>query len=202
MPEFVPGHEPTMPPTTVGETREATDDEALDQALELVADHYRALGALLGRAGAPPSRAQLHHSPLGRDLRLLAAARAGSPPNEILAAAARVKELMLRPLAAADVAVPAWFWATALGRLVARAERAAHGPDGLLTPATTAAHLGVPPASVDRWLADGSLPSVPGDDGQPLVPRRAIGARLAIARGPIAAEPPVDLLVAEQSLPA
>jgi hypothetical protein len=202
MPEFVPGHEPSMPSTIVGETQEATDDEALGQALQLVADHHRALGALLGRIGAPPSRAQLHHSPLGRDLRLLAAARAGSPPNEILAAAARVKELMLRPLAADDVAVPAWFWATALGRLVARAERAAHGPDGLLTPATTAAHLGVPPASVDRWLADGSLPSVPGDDGQPLVPRTAIGARLAIARGPIAAEPPVDLLVAEQSLPA
>ena len=159
------------------------DDEAvLDQALRLVADHHRALGAMLGRPDVPVSLADLRQSPLGRDLRLLAAAgRRTADPAAIQAAAARVADLLLRPLAADDYDVPAWFWATEVGRLLARAERVAHGPDRLLTTGEVAAGLGVTRAVVDRWLADGSLQTTPDEDGRPLVPRGEVERRRAIA---------------------
>ena len=158
------------------------EDEAIDQALRLVADHHRALGAMLCRPAAPVSLADLRRSPLGRDLRLLAAAgRRATDPAAIRKATARVTELLLRPLAAEEYAVPAWFWATEVGRLLARAERVAHGPDRLLTPNEVAAGLGVARTAVDGWLADGSLETIPDEDGRPLVPRGAVERRRAIA---------------------
>ena len=177
-------------------------DEVLDQALRLVADYYQLLGATLGRATDPPTLAELHQSPLGRDLRLLAGADpTAAPATAVREAAARVKELLLRPLAADEYAVPEWFWATALGRLVARAERASHGPRGLVEPAEAAARLGVAPSSVERWLAEGSLAIVPDDAGRPLVPHDAVERRRAVARElPGEASPPGDVLVAERPL--
>ena len=158
-------------------------DEVLDQALRLVAEHHRSLGAALGRATDPPTLAELQQSPLGRDLRLLAGADpTAAPSTAIREAMARVKELLLRPLAADEYAVPEWFWATALGRLVARAERASHGSGGLLEPAEAAARLGVAPSSVERWLAEGSLMTIPDDAGRPLVPHDAVERRRAVAR--------------------
>ncbi len=160
------------------------DDQAvLDQALRLVADHHRALGAMIGRGSPAPTAEELRSSPLGRDLRLLArAARGAAAAAETRAAVARVEETLLRPLAADDYGVPDWFRGSALGRLLARAERSALGPDGLLPPAEAAARLGVREAEVAAWLADGSLPGVWDEAGRPLVPRAAVERRRWVAR--------------------
>ena len=183
--ESVVGHEAVSGAPEVRGPDGPWDDEAvLDQALRLVADHHRALGALLGRpdADAPMSLTDLRQSPLGRDLRLLAAAGGRTAdPAAVQAAAARVADLLLRPLAAEEYDVPAWFWATEVGRLLARAERVAHGPDRLLTPNEVAARLGVAWTAVDVWLADGSLQIIPDEDGRPLVPRDEVERRRAIA---------------------
>lgn len=158
------------------------DDRVVDQALLVVAEQYRALGMMLGHATAAPTPAALRHSPLGRDLRLLASAdRRTTPPQETLEAVRRVRELLLRPLAADDYAIPAWFTGSALGRLIAQAERVAAGPDGLLTPAAAARQLGIDEARLNAWLADGSLPSVPDDSGRPLVSREVIARRRLVA---------------------
>jgi hypothetical protein len=166
----------------------------IDQALRLVADHHRGLGAALGRSADPPSLAELRASPLGQDLRL-AVAGSGRPAR---AAADRVVDLLLRPLAADDYTVPAWFWETALGRLLARAERAGRAPDGLLSAAAAAARLGVARAVVEEWLADGGIETVLAADGRPLVPFAAVERRLVVAAeiegGP---RPPADVLLAQ-----
>src|SRR3712207_4847720 len=136
MPGFAPCHDDAeLVPSVQDEFGPWDEREVVDQALRLVADHHRAPGAILGRAGDPPSLGELRESPLGRDLGLLARAdRNGTAPTAIRAAARRVEGLLLRPLAMDDYAVPAWFWRTAVGRLLARAERTAHGANGLLTP--------------------------------------------------------------------
>lgn len=164
------------------EERDRWDDaEVIDQALRLVADHHAETGALLGRAGAPPTPAELRRSPLGRDLRLLAGATRESAPAAVQAAAIRVLDLLLRPLAADERPVPARFWTTGLGQVVARAERAVRSPSGLLTPDEAAARLGADRATVEAWLADGALPSVPDEDGRPLVPKAAVERRRLVA---------------------
>ena len=50
------------------------DDDIIDSVLRLVADHHRAVGAAIGKRSFSPSLAELRQSPLGQDLRLLAAA--------------------------------------------------------------------------------------------------------------------------------
>ena len=176
-------------------------DEVIDQALRLVADHHRALGALIGRPTFSPTIAHLRQSPLGRDLRLLATAGDDASPAAVRAAAERVTEALLRPLAADDYAVPAWFWRTGLGRLLARAERAAQGPAGLLTPTQAAAQLGVDRRVVQGWIAEGTLAAVPDVNDRPLVSRQAIERRRLVALE--LARPddrPADVLLGEQRL--
>src|SRR5829696_6689853 len=53
------------------------DDDVIDAVLRLVADHHRAVGAAIGKRSFSPSHAELRQSPLGQDLRLLAAAGYG-----------------------------------------------------------------------------------------------------------------------------
>lgn len=175
-----------------------SDDEVLDQALTLVAEEHRALGALLGRVEEPPSLAELRRSPLGRDLRLLAEAGRTGDPAGALAAVRRVEGALLRPVAADGYAVPTWFRGTALGRLLAKAERAAHGDAGLLAPAEAAARLGVPAAAVEGWLAEGALGGVPAEGGGVLVPVAEVERRRAVARG--LAGSAGDVVIAERSL--
>lgn len=154
------------------------DDAVVDQALRLVADHYRETGALIGQAAPSVSTVELRRSPLGRDLRLLAVAGDGSvSPREVRAVVRRVMDLLLRPLAADDVSVPAWFAASALGRLIARAERAAYGGAGLMTPAEAGERLGVGADVIGGWLADGSLAAVADGEERPLVARDDIEQR-------------------------
>lgn len=179
MQTIVPGMVP-FPPV------DAAADEMMDQALRLVADHHRELGLRLGRQAFSPSIAELRQSPLGRDLRLLAQA-AGADPAAVRAAAARVRETLLRPLAADDYETPAWFWTSDLGRLVARAERAAAGPDGWLTPAAAGMSLGLSEAETLDWAAAGMLPWLPDEHGRPLIARAAVD-RMRMLAGRIGPE--------------
>jgi len=175
------------------------EDEVIAQALRLVAEEHTALGAMLGRAAAPPSLAELRRSPLGRDLGLLAAAgRGGAPAGEVIAAARRVESVLLRPLAADGYAVPDWFRGTALGTLLARAERAARGAGALVAPAEAAARLGVPTAAVEGWLAEGSLGGVAAEEGGVLVPVEEVERRRAVARA--LTDDAGDVLLAERCL--
>jgi hypothetical protein len=151
------------------------EDEVLDQALRLVADHHRELGQSIGRRIFSPSIAELRQSPLGRDLRLLVAAAYGDAmPEAAKAAAERVRETLLRPLAADTYAVPAWFWGSELGRIVARAERKVAGEAAFVSLLQAEAWLGVPAADLSAWMEDGALPWVPDDAGRPLLRRSAV----------------------------
>jgi len=151
------------------------EDEVLDQALRLVADHHRALGLSIGRRVFSPSIAELRQSPLGRDLRLLVAASCGDAlPEAATAAAERVRETLLRPLVADTYAVPVWFWGSELGRIVARAERMAAGEAAFVTLPQAEAWLGVPAADLKTWMEDGALPWVPDEAGRPLLRRGAV----------------------------
>lgn len=166
-----------------------------------MADHHAETGALLGRAVPTPTLAELRPSPLGRDLRLLAGASRDSSSEAVHAAATRVLDVLLRPLAADDRPVPAWFWATGLGRLVARAERAAHRQGGLLATDEAADRLGTKPETVEAWLADGAIPSVRDEAGRPLVPLAAVERRRLVALDLVAARPTHgDVLLAQRPL--
>ncbi|HEU0114138.1 MAG TPA: hypothetical protein VFQ80_05655 [Thermomicrobiales bacterium] len=157
------------------------DDETIDQVLRLVADHHREIGALIGKRGFSPTLAELRQSPLGRDLRLLAGAAGGdASPATVDAAAARLRSLLLRPLASDDVHVPVWFWGTAIGRLTARAERNARGAAAFVSLPEASARLDVDRATLQAWIAEGALPIVPDEQGQPLIPCSAVERRRLI----------------------
>lgn len=179
------------------------DDFVIDTVLRLVADHHRAVGAAIGRRSFSPTLAELRQSPLGLDLRLLAVAGYGDVNQiQIRETAARVTDLLLRPLAAEGMVVPGWFWSTAIGRIVARAARASYGEDGLMTITEAADWLDVPPALVVGWATDGAIPAFPDEHGRLLVPREAIELRGLVTRElaglPIAGGE--DVLVREQRL--
>jgi hypothetical protein len=179
------------------------DDFVIDTVLRLVSDHHRAVGAAIGRRSFSPTLAELRQSPLGLDLRLLAVAGYGDVNQvQIRETAARVTDLLLRPLAAEGMVVPAWFWSTAIGRIVARAARASYGEDGLMTITEAADWLGIAPALVAGWAADGAITAFPDENGRLLVPREAIALRGLVAREltglPI--DGGEDVLVREQRL--
>ena len=106
------------------------DDDVIDSVLRLVADHHRTVGAAIGRRSFSPTLAELRQSPLGQDLRFLTlAGQHDTDQTQVREVASRVTDLLLRPLAADGMVIPAWFWDTAIGRIVARAARAsARGP--------------------------------------------------------------------------
>jgi hypothetical protein len=100
--------------------------------------------------------------------------------------------------------IPAWFWGSAIGKLVARAARVTYGDDGLMSITDAADRLGVAPAIVAGWTTDGAITTIPDERGRPLVPRDAIEKRRAVARElaglEIEIEPGEDVLVREQRL--
>lgn len=180
---------------------EWNDDETIDHVLRLVADHHRALGALIGRRSFSPTIAELRQSPLGRDLRLLANAAAGDVPADgVRRAAERLADALLRPLAADEMPVPVWFWATAVGRLVARAEVASRGEAAFLSLAQAAARLEVGTETLRGWIADGGLPALPDGVGGWLVGRREVERRQAVRLALVDDLRPDDLLPGEQRL--
>jgi hypothetical protein len=161
------------------------DQAAIDQVLRLVADYHTDLGAELGRSATPPSTGVLRRSPLGRKLRHLAAVGRGDEdavPADVRRQADDVIALLLRPLAATDYRVEPWFWQTSLGRLLAAAIHRTYAADDLFCAASTAERLNVARATVDRWLADGTLDAVRDETGAIFVPDRTIERLRTIAR--------------------
>jgi hypothetical protein len=179
------------------------DDDVIDTVLRLVADHHRAVGAAIGRRSFSPSLAELRLSPLGQDLRVLAAAGFGDTGrDQVRETASRVTDLLLRPLAAEGMVIPAWFWSTAIGLIVARAARATYGADGLMSIAEAADRLTIAPEFVAGWTANGAITAIPDEYGRMLVPRDAIEKRRQIARelAGLRVEGGEDVLVREQRL--
>ena len=179
------------------------DDEVIDTVLRLVADHHRAVGAAIGKRSFSPTLAELRQSPLGQDLRLLVAASYGDVSRDhVRETAGRVTDLLLRPLAAEGMVIPAWFWDSAIGRIIGRAARATYGDDGLMSVAAAADLLGIAPELVTGWMADGAITTVPDAAGRPLVPRDAIERRRLIARdlAGFEADNREDVLVSEERL--
>ncbi|MBW3633982.1 MAG: hypothetical protein KY456_13245 [Chloroflexi bacterium] len=179
------------------------DDDVIDAVLRLVADHHRAVGAAIGKRSFSPSLAELRQSPLGQDLRLLTAAGYGDVSrDQVRETAGRVTDLLLRPLAAEGMVIPAWFWGTAIGRIIARAARVTYGDDGLMSIEDAADRLGIAPELVAGWTTDGAIISIPDDAGRPMVPRDAIEKRRMIARelAGLQMEVGEDVLVREQRL--
>ena len=157
------------------------DEEIIDSVLRLVADHHRTVGAAIGRRSFSPTLAELRQSPLGQDLRFLTLAGQLDDESQVREVASRVTDLLLRPLAAEGLVIPAWFWSTAIGRLVARAARASYGPGGLIDLTEAAQRLGVSPAIVSGWTADGAITALPDEQGRMLVPSDAIERRRLVA---------------------
>lgn len=157
------------------------DEEVIDSVLRLVADHHRTVGAAIGRRSFSPTLAELRQSPLGQDLRFLTLAGQHDDESQVREVASRVTDLLLRPLAAEGLVIPAWFWSTAIGRLVARAARASYGPGGLIDLTEAAQRLGVSPAIVSGWTADGAIAALPDEQGRMLVPSDAIERRRLVA---------------------
>lgn len=157
------------------------DEEVIDSVLRLVADHHRTVGAAIGRRSFSPTLAELRQSPLGQDLRFLTLAGQHDDESQVREVASRVTDLLLRPLAAEGLVIPAWFWSTAIGRLVARAARASYGPGGLIDLTEAAQRLGVSPAIVSGWTADGAIAALPDEQGRLLVPSDAIERRRLVA---------------------
>jgi hypothetical protein len=179
------------------------DDDVIDTVLRLVADHHRAVGAAIGKRSFSPSLAELRQSPLGQDLRLLAAAGYGDVSRDhVRETAGRVTDLLLRPLAAEGMVIPAWFWGTAIGRIVARAARVTYGDDGLMSIEDAADRLGIAPEFIIAWTRDGAIASIPDEAGRPTVPRDAIEKRRMIARelAGLQIDGGKDVLVREQRL--
>jgi hypothetical protein len=208
MPEFATIHSPgtsavAEAPVSHVPDLEWDDEDVIDAVLRLVADHHRAVGAAIGRRSFSPTLAELRQSPLGQDLRSLAAAGVGDiNRNDVRETAARVTDLLLRPLAGESLVIPVWFWSSAIGRIVARAMRATFGDGGLILVVDAADRLGVDSAVIMGWIADGAIAAVPDESGRLVVPRDAIEQRRIVARDlsswPI--ESGEDVLVREQRL--
>jgi hypothetical protein len=190
-------------PASRGPDTEWDDEDVIDAVLRLVADHHRAVGAAIGRRSFSPTLAELRQSPLGQDLRTLAAAGFGDiNRNDVRETAARVTDLLLRPLAGEALVIPVWFWSTAIGRVVARAMRATFGDGELILIADAADRLGIDPALIMGWIADGAIAAVPDEAGRLLVSRDAVEQRRIVARDLSGwqIETGEDVLVREQRL--
>jgi hypothetical protein len=167
------------------------DQAAIDQALRLIAEYHLRLGIELGRTTTSPSLSVLRRSPLGRKLRGLTAVAQGT--DDAAAATIRrdadeVVALLLRPLASADFHVPAWFWQTALGRLIAGAVYRTYRADDLFCPSSAAERLNLDRQTIDRWLDDGTLDSVRDETGARFIPVQTIERLRDVARileGPV-----------------
>lgn len=158
------------------------DEDVIDSVLRLVADHHRTVGAAIGRRSFSPTLAELRQSPLGQDLRFLTlAGQHDTDATQVREVASRVTDLLLRPLAAEGMVIPAWFWSTAIGRIIARAARASYGPGGLIDLTEAAQRLGVSPAIVSGWTVDGAIAALPDEQGRMLVPSDAIERRRLVA---------------------
>lgn len=163
-----------------------TEQAAIDQALQLVYAENRRLSGLLGLAPAhTPSLADLRRSPLGIDLQRLAdygLGRTNEQSDDVLVAVESTLQVLFWPTAASDYTIPGSFWRTILGRLLARAKQRALATDGFLGIAAAARLLGVDHGTVERWIDDRLLDSVPtASGGRTLIGRRSVERLLEVA---------------------
>jgi|SRR5579884_1054055 len=179
------------------------EQETIDQALAVVAEHLASVAAALGVSVPAASRDALRRSPLGADLRLAAKPAPGATGAETRAAAERVRRLFLLAPADPDRIAPPWFQATALGRMLARAAGRQYARQELLSGEEAAAQLGVSPSALDRLLAGAVIEAVADEDGALRVPVRAVErCRCAVvppSRGETETEtdPETDTVLAE-----
>ncbi len=160
-------------------TPSPTDQATIDQALQIVAAASRSLATWLGpTATAAPSLEDLRAGPLGQDLARLALVADGTrdePQDRVQAAIEAVLQLLFWPAAADDFVVPRTFWATDLGRLLARAKYRAVAAVDLVGIGNAARQLGVSRPTIYRWMDDGSLDYVHDDaSGRSFVLRRGV----------------------------
>jgi excisionase family DNA binding protein len=157
---------------------------ATDQTLLLVASESRRIEHhLLGlMAGPDQSLAELRAGPLGQDLARLAAVAAGQviePHEQVIAAIDTVLQLLYWPAGAEDYSVPRAFWATDLGRMLARAKFRAFPAQALVGIGDAAEHLGVSRPTIYRWMEARSLDFVHDEiSGRSYVLRHGIDQRL------------------------
>jgi excisionase family DNA binding protein len=159
---------------------------AIDQALAVLDRDRQRLADRLGIPGAAlPSSEQLRAGPLGQDLRrlaLVADGRLREPAERVLSAIASVLGLLFWPAGGDEVAVPRAFWATNLGRMLARAKYRAFAGEALVGIAAAARQLGVSRPTIYRWMEDGSLDHVRDDrSGRTFLLRRGVDERERIA---------------------
>jgi excisionase family DNA binding protein len=152
---------------------------AIDQTLQVVSGESRRLATRLGpAAAAPPSLAQLRAGSLGQDLvrlALVADGRIREPRERVLAAIDAVLQLLFWPAGADAYTVPRSFWATDLGRLLARAKYRAFAAEDLVGIGAAARQLGVTRPTIYRWMDDGSLDYVRDEiSGRSFVLRRGV----------------------------
>jgi hypothetical protein len=171
---------------TVASSLPPAEQAAIDQALQLVYAENRRLSGLLGLvATVTPSLVDLRQSPLGVDLQRLAGYGLGTTdeqPEDVLTAIESTLQVLFWPTAATDYTVPATFWRTIIGRMLARAKRRALAAEGLIGVAAAACLLGVDGATIERWAADRLLDSVPtAAGGRTLIGRRSVERLLTVA---------------------
>ena len=128
----------------------------IDQALELVFSEACRLGDRIGMPQATAmTLADLRAGPFGRDLARLALVAAGSAQESresVIQAIDEVLQLLFWPAGSGEYTVPRTFWATDLGRMLARAKFRAFGPTDLLGITSAAQRLGVSRPTVYRWM--------------------------------------------------
>ena len=159
---------------------------AIDQALSVLDLDRQRLADRLGIPGATlPSSEQLRAGPLGQDLRrlaLVADGRIREPAERVLSAIASVLGLLFWPAGGDEVAVPRAFWASHLGRMLARAKYRAFAGEDLVGIAAAARQLGVSRPTIYRWIDDGSLDHVRDDRrGRTFLLRRGVDERQRVA---------------------
>lgn len=179
------------------------DLEAIDDVLRLVATYHASLGAELGDHTTTRSLIAMRQAPLGRKLQRLAAAARDRYDGDTVALrteAYDVISLLLQSLAVSDHDVPAWFWQTAIGQILAAAIYRTYSADQLLCLASAAERLDTDQESVEALLAKGTITAVRDETGKPFIPVAQIERLRTVARAfDGTAGPPVDALVATRA---
>lgn len=180
-----------------------TDEDAIDQALRLVADRHASLGSELDQSKTIGSLVALRQSPLGRKLRRLALVARGDQDIDVDRIRMEIDEVIavfVQPLATTEHRIPEWFWQTDLGALLALALHRTYLSDQLLCLGSAAERLDEQPATVERLLADGMLTAVRDETGKRWIPVKQIEQFHTVARSfDRAASSPDDSLVATRS---
>jgi excisionase family DNA binding protein len=175
--DYTPYHS-SLPPVSM--------QAAIDQTLELLAAESRRVEAQLGIVRLPlPTLEQLRAGPLGRDLARLALVADGhlrEPQAEVATVIDAVVQLLFWPAGAEEYTVPRTFWATDLGRMLARAKFRAFGAADLVGINAAAEQLGVSRPTIYRWMDDRSLDYVHDEiSGRTFLVRHGIDLRCQVA---------------------